>query len=717
MGGADTRRPVYRFGSFELETEPRELRKQGTRIKLQDQPLQILVLLLEHAGEVVTREQIQNKLWPPGTYVDYDNAINSAMRKLREALCDDSGDPRFIETFARRGYRFIGAIEVPPRPDREPPTPAPRKSRRGLIAGVCATVVLAAAVGGWWLLRPRVETKVVPLTPVPLTAAPGWEFDPSLSPDGNQVAYAWREGEDVRSHIYVKVIGEGKPLPLTTGPQSDECPAWSPDGRTIAFVRFSGPPTIRIYVVPALGGAERQVAEGPFGCVTGIAWSPDGRFLAVAENHAQPDSSSLSLVRVEDGDKLVLTKPPDAKTADSDPAFSPDGRLLLFTRCVGNSHCGLYLLDLAAGYQPVGGPRLLRQESVDVAGATWTANGREVVYALSAGNRMNYHLMRVRAEAGSQPQPLAFTGERSSRPAIAPRGNRLAYTQDLWDSDIWQVQPGKRPRSFVSSTRMEYAPQYSPDGKHVAFSSDRSGLLQIWVCDGDGGNPAQLTRSDAGASGTPRWSPDGRWIAFDHHEKERWRIYVMASDGGQVRRLAKDEGDIEVIPSWSGDGKWIYYASNRTGRFEIWKRAAQGGQGMQLTHNGGWVAFESHDGRSLYYTNSNHNSGRQGEIFTTTKTGGLWVLPLGGGEEKQVVESVWYRAFAVMDDGIYYIPAPAANGGSVRFHSFATGEDKEVSSIGQPTFQGLSVSPDRKTILFSAEVQTGSNIMVADSFR
>ena len=168
---------MYRFGSFELETEPRELRKQGTRIKLQDQPLQILVLLLEHAGEVVTREQIQNKLWPPGTYVDYDNAINSAMRKLREALCDDSGDPRFIETFARRGYRFIGAIEVPPRPDREPPTPAPRKSRRGLIVGVCATVVLAAAVGGWWLLRPRVETKVVPLTPVPLTAAPGWEFE------------------------------------------------------------------------------------------------------------------------------------------------------------------------------------------------------------------------------------------------------------------------------------------------------------------------------------------------------------------------------------------------------------------------------------------------------------------------------------------------------------------------------------------------------------
>lgn len=717
MGDAQTRRPKYRFGSFELETQRGELRKGGTRIKLQEQPLQILVLLLEHAGEVVTREQIQDKLWPPGTYVDYDNAINSAMRKLREALCDSSGDPRFIETFARRGYRFIGAIEAPPRPEREPATPAPRKWRRAPIAGVCGAIVVLVAAGAWLLLKPRLETEAVPLRPVPLTAASGWEFQPSLSPDGNQVAYAWREGEDFSSHIYVKVIGEGKPLRLTTGPQSDECPAWSPDGRTIAFVRFLGPPTSRIYVVPVLGGAERQVAEGAFGCVTGIAWSPDGRFLAVAENDAQPEAPSLSLVRVENGDRLVLATPPDAKTADTDPVFSPNGRLLLFTRCVGNSHCGLYLLDLAAGYQPAGGPRLLRQLDGDIAGATWTANGREVVYALTEYGPFNHHLVRVGAEAGSQAQWLAFAGERASRPAIARRGNRLAYTQDRWDSDIWQVQPGERPRSFVSSTRLEYAPQYSPDGKHVAFTSDRSGLQQIWVCDRDGGNPAQLTHFDAETSGTPRWSPDGRWIAFDHHEKERWRIYVMAWDGGQVRRLAQDDGDAEVIPSWSGDGKWIYYASNRTGRFEIWKRAAQGGQEMQLTHNGGWAAFESHDGRLLYYTNSIHSAGRQGELFTSTKIGGLWVLPLGGGEEKQVLESVWYRAFAVVDDGIYYIPAPAAKGSSVRFRSFATGQDKEISSISQPTYQGLTVSPDRKTILFSAEVQTGSNIMVVDNFR
>lgn len=184
---------VYRFGSFELLTGPGELRKHGTRIKLQDQPLQILVLLLEHAGGLVTRERIQNKLWPPGTYVDYDNAINSAVRKLREALGDDSGDPRFIETSARRGYRFIGAIEAPPRLDQPPPTRAPPGLRKGLVAGACGVIlVLAIAVADRWLLKPRPVTKAVPINPVPLTAAPGWEAFPSLSPDGNQVAYSWQ---------------------------------------------------------------------------------------------------------------------------------------------------------------------------------------------------------------------------------------------------------------------------------------------------------------------------------------------------------------------------------------------------------------------------------------------------------------------------------------------------------------------------------------------
>ena len=720
MRGGEAGPAVYRFGGFELETGPGELRKHGTRIKLQDQPLEILVLLLEHAGEVTTREQIQNRLWPPGTYVDYDNAINSAVRKLREALGDTSENPRYIETMARRGYRFIGHLDAPSNPDQPPPVPpAQRESqkRRIVVAGVCGGVlVLAGVLAGWWLLKPRLETRSVTLVPVPLTAAPGWETYASLSPDGNQVAYSWREGRDSVAHIYVKLIGEGKPVRLTSGDKSDDSPTWSPNGRSIAFLRDLDPSgaiynipalggrerqgTCVIYTIPALGGAERQITEGRF--ISRMAWSPDSRFLAVAERQPESESSSVSLIPVENGDRLVLTKPPNGKTRDMDPVFSPDGRLLLFTRTTLHYRGGLYLLDLAAGYRPSGNPTLLRQESSDIAGAAWTANGSEVVYALSE-NSFDHRLMRIRAQAGSEPERLTFTGERAFWPAIAPRGKRLLYMQVLDDIDIWQVHPGETPRSFISSTRWEDAPQYSPDGKRVAFGSDRSGLRQVWACDADGGNQVQLTRFDRGPSGTPRWSPDGRWIAFDHEEEEGWRIYVMASDGGQVRKLAQDEGG-STIPSWSGDGKWIYYTNNQTGRMEIWKRPAEGGgQAIQVTHNGGWVAFESRDGQSLYYE----------KYFAP----GLWVLPVSGGDEKRVLESVARRNFVVMNDGIYYMPVSAADGSTtLRFRSFATTQDKEIALI-KDVVNGLAVSPDRKTILFSTYARTGSNVMVVDNFQ
>ena len=237
--------PLSNLAPFSSTVLNGELRKYGIKIKLQEQPLQILVLLLEHPGEVVTREQIQHKLWPPDTYVDYDNAINSAMRKLREALGDDSEHPQFIETMARRGYRFIGHIEAPHRAEEcvgsagaSSAAAVPERSGKALVAALCGAVVLLAAVAGWWLLRPRLDTNASPLVPVPLTSAPGWEMWPSLSPDGNQVAYGWDQGKGERQyHIFVKLIGEGKPVQLTSDPKPEFCPAWSPDGGTIAFSR------------------------------------------------------------------------------------------------------------------------------------------------------------------------------------------------------------------------------------------------------------------------------------------------------------------------------------------------------------------------------------------------------------------------------------------------------------------------------------------------
>ncbi len=691
---------TFQFGAFEVNEPAGELRKHGVRIRVQEQPFQILLLLLNRPGEIVGREEIRSRLWPDNTFVDFDNAISSAVRKLREALNDNADTPRFIETVARRGYRFIGQTTTP-----QAPAAAKPEAKRIKLFGIAAGALVILGLADWWLLsRPKRED--VPLNPMPLTAAHGWESQPSFSPDGNQVVYGWREDEtgNGASHIYVKLVGPGAPVQLTANSKSDWFPEWSPDGHTIAFERVHNEGHAQtLYLIPPVGGSERKLVDGYF--YGPMYWSPDSRFLVGGDRMSQTGVSSIYRIDVENGERLRLTTPPDGKTMDQGSVFSPDGRTLLFTRCGEITACSLYLLDLSVDYRPGGAPRLLRKENGDIRGVAWTTDGKEIVYILSNDARLNYHLMRIPARTGALPERLSYAGEPLYMGvAVAARGNRLAYVRNLYDSDIWQIQAEKPSRTFIASTRAEALPQYSPDGKHVAFCSNRSGQTEVWVSDSAGGNLEQLTNFEE-HSCSPRWSPDGRWIAFDRHVKQGWRIFVMAADGGQVRQLNTDVGD-QVIPNWSRDGNSIYYASDRTGRFEIWKAPANGGKGIQVTHKGGWVASESLDGRTLYYTKNLDNSDYASD---------LWALPVGGGEDKTVLTSISSRTFNIMDDGIYYIPVlPAEGDSSVQFYDFAAAKSHQIASL-KNFAGGLTVSPDRKSFLFSVQ-RIEANIMIVDNF-
>ncbi|SPF52821.1 Serine/threonine protein kinase [Candidatus Sulfopaludibacter sp. SbA4] len=582
-------------------------------------------------------------------------------------------------------------------------TPAARPPRRwARWAAVVALVLALACVAVWFRLRP--ESGAAALAPVPLVTDAGIADSPSFSPDGNQVAYSW-DGEKQDNHdIYVRLIGSGKPLRLTTDPAPDLLPAWSPDGRAIAFIRGGS----AIYLVSPLGGGERKVAEGTFPgnaeALSGLSWSPDSKFLAVSAVEGPGQSPSIYTVRLEDGEKRRLTTPAPA-TRDFQPAISPDGRRLAFARCAYSyAYCGIYVVDLAPDYRAAGAPRLLGTAGGAMADPAWTADGKDIVYLFAPAGG-NYHLMRIRAAPGAGPQRMTFAGDHVFSPAVSVRGNRLAYAVNLSDIDLRLIEPGKAARSIVPSTRSETSPQFSPDGTRIAFASDRTGVSEVWVCDQDGANPAQWTHFGDRHSGTPRWSPDGRSIAFDSQTKEGWRIFVMAADSGQSHRLTSEQA-IEAIPSWSADGQTIYFASNRTGRDEIWKVPSAGGKSSQVTRNGGYVAFESRDGRRLYYAKDSGASG-------------LWVQPVEGGPEKRIVESLVSRGFAVEDDGVYYLSGLAAKGeASIRFYRFATGQSQTAARIeDRGLYLGLAVSPDRTRFLYSGYTRVGQNLMLVEGFK
>jgi DNA-binding winged helix-turn-helix (wHTH) protein len=282
---------VLRFEAFEVDLEERELRRSGRRIKIQEQPFQILVLLLERPGAVLAREQLQKALWPDGTFVDFEHGLNTAVKKLREALGDSAEVPHFVETVARRGYRFIGSVETPVAPIPSAPTMWQRlfTTRNTVLAGltVCALAL------SFLFYRHSSRSRAVQAVVTPAVTNAGEKYTPSLSPDGRHLAFAWNGGAGPYFSLYVKRVGTEESVRLTKQASIDFNPVWSPDGGSIAFGRILKGET-GIYIIPASGGAERRVRKTlweehefyeVFWYLGRLSWHPMGSCLRFLTTH------------------------------------------------------------------------------------------------------------------------------------------------------------------------------------------------------------------------------------------------------------------------------------------------------------------------------------------------------------------------------------------------------------------------------------------------
>jgi Tol biopolymer transport system component/DNA-binding winged helix-turn-helix (wHTH) protein len=722
MLDTEARVPVYRFGSFELDSRGGDLRKFGARLKLQDQPRRILLLLLEHPGEVITRDQIRRHLWPDDTFVDFDNAINSAVRKLRDVLGDTAENPRFIETLARQGYRFLAPVstahQVAPEPAQPTAVTLVKKRNWRFVAAAIVTTILLAAVAAY-LFRTAGKEELSSIRVVPLTANVGSELHPSFSPDGTRIAYSWNGADEKTFAIYVKLIGAGDPLRITKDGGRDFSPAWSPDGRWIAALRDYGREAA-IILIPASGGQHRELARvakarrGDDICVSTalplvcgltyweslLAWSRDGKYL-FASAYSKPDSA-LTLIRIstETGEQRPITSPSAALGGDFGPAVSPDGHVLAFVRLMGAKTGDLYVLPLSGANLASAQPRRVTVDGSDAGSPTWTPDGRELIFSSNRGGR--HELWRVRSSGSAKPVRVNGMGEDAADVVISPNGRRLAYNRRSYLGSLWRlpIETGKAgsPVRVTATTARDKFSHLSPDGKRIVFQSSRSGVDEIWVCDTDGANAVQLTTFGRGMSGSPRWSPDGKTIAFDSNVEGGSNIYLIRSDGGRPVLMTKNQAN-GFIPSWSRDGQWIYFASSRTGRAEIWKIRTGGGSETQVTTSGGFTAVESIDGKDLYYV---------------TESGGeLRKMPVGGGPATKMLDLVRGRLFTVTQKGIYFAggaPAP-----ELRYLDFARGKVRSIAPLGD--FAHADVSPDERWVFYPQPAAPSVNLMLVENFR
>ena len=418
-------------------------------------------------------------------------------------------------------------------------------------------------------------------------------------------------------------------------------------------------------------------------------------------------------VNVDTGERRNLTSPPAGSIGDTSPAFSPDGKALAFTRWTAVDATELYLMPVKGGM-----PHRVPADSTTYSKIAWTADSREIVFSSSMGGCCSLWRMPV---VGGSARPVLAGGQELTEPAVSRQGQRLAYALANVNANIWSIDLSRdksSPRRLISSTRRQSDPQYSPEGTRIAFWSDRSGSNEIWVSSANGETPVQLTNFGGPHTGSPRWSPDGSRIVFDSRPGGNPDIFVVRADGGAPLRLTTSPAE-DVVPSWSRDGKWVYFTSNRGGEFQIWKMAAGNGesasnQAIQVTRGGGFGAFESADGRYLYYARSRGQRG-------------LWRMPLSGesrGREEPVLDSLQHWGWwTLAPDRIYYLESPDPVSGAkvhLKMLDLTARTTHNLAVLDKPITGGspvLSVSPDRSALVYSQLDKVDSDIMLVENFK
>ncbi len=571
------------------------------------------------------------------------------------------------------------------------------RSRAPMFAGAGAMVVLIVVGIAYYSFGG--EKPLGPPRIQPLTGLEGVEADAAFTANGRRLAYSSGKENVPGASIYVKQVGGGPPLRLTEGASFDFSPAWSPDESSLAFARTEAGGSPAVYVVPALGGPVRRIASiqpaGPDRASRAVSWLADGKELLVSDRLAPGAAAAIFALSLATGEKRQISSPPAGSIGDGSPELSPDGRTMAFIRWMGNSVSEIYL-------QPVGesAARPLTRDGQRISGLAWAAGGRAIVFSSLRGALPA--LWRI-AVGGGGPEPLSGVGPDAVLPAVAREGNLLAYTRQFQNCNLWRIPLGSKGAAqiFNSSPREDVSGVYSPDGKRVAFSSDRSGAFEIWLADSDGSHQQQLTMFQGPITGSPRWSPDGKWIAFDSRPAGHSAVFVVQAEGGSPRRLTDGTHD-DLVPSWSHDGASIYFSSNRSGESQIWRVLAGGGTPVQVTAHGGFESVEAADGW-LYYSK---------------ESGGIWRR--NAQNEEKVFSGFASRFWTVAGGSLFYLDLGAKPRPTFTEMDLASHQVKRLGILeGRVAWgvSGLSVSPDRQWLLYAETDRLVSQINLAENFR
>ena len=584
-----------------------------------------------------------------------------------------------------------------------------RRPGIGLFTIAAAAVALSAVFAAGYALSSIGEPANDDWVIRPLTADRGLEYDPVFSPDGAQVAYSWSADETQEPRIYVQPTAGGPRRLLTQENQLELSPAWSPDGRFIAAVVRKADGVKAIVLISPETGVQRTILE-PSSAIPArmFAWSPDSRWLLAAIS-LDDRAPGIHAYRLEDG-SLHSVLPPSNRQTVWTIGVSPDGSRIAYGAWTTDSVSELFVVEVDSSFRPLGEPRALTDEGGKASHPVFTGDGSEILYR--AGWHGSGGLSRVSAEGG-EPRGIALLAAGvDSFDYHAAKGlfvfSRIRHSVDIWRQPLCAC-PERRTR-IVGSTLHDLNAKASPDGRRIAFASDRSGAFQIWVANRDGTNLRQLTHYEDTMTGTPRWSPDSRLIAFDSRIDGQAEIFIVGADGGEPQRLTHHPA-ADVVPSWSSDGRWVYFGSDRSGEFQVWKARPSGGEVQQVTVDGGFTAIESPNGRTLYFARRGSAKGGGGDTS-------LWRMPVGGGPATRVAASIgtWSR-FVPTHDGVAYVTCERDEPCAVWLHRLGASGASRIATTPPGLDIGFDLVEEGSAILYSADEVGEGDLMLVEGFR
>ncbi|HUN61807.1 MAG TPA: winged helix-turn-helix domain-containing protein [Candidatus Sulfotelmatobacter sp.] len=576
-----------RFGAFEVDLRSGEIYKHGIRLKLQDQPFQVLAVLLEHPGDVVTREELRQKLWSADTFVDFDAGLNSAIKKLRDVLADSTEQPRYIETLPRRGYRFIAQVENGDLPATVPiekllATVPPvvskpelsNKRRIFMAAGIAVLLIVAALVTTLWL-QSRDYFWRNPVAGARVQRITDWDGAAqaaALSRDGQFIAFlSDREG---RVDVWITQVGSGQFHNLTNGSAPELInPAvrllgFSPDGSLVTFWARkqdkSGGTSIGIWAVPTLGGQPRPYLEG----AAELDWSRDGS--RVAYHTTDPGDPLFTSNGIRSPhDRPIFAAP--AGLHCHFPVWAPDSAFIYFAKGAPPDKLDAWRIPSSGGnpeqitsqggvtYPLLLNKRTLLYLAIDADGSGPWLYGMDVVHRI--------------------PHQLTFAPDRYTSLSASADGRRLTLTLASPKTTLWRMRvPEARaqasaPTRIVLSTSSARSPRLGPD--FLLDVSSSGAAESIWKLT-DAGSQELWRGAGTQIIGAPAISPDGHGVAFAALQEGHKRLYIMRSDGSNTH-IVTDSLDLQGSPAWTPDGASITTAANEHGVPHLYKVPVAGG--------------------------------------------------------------------------------------------------------------------------------------------